>query len=298
MDRVERVASLTPELLLSRYVNRGRPVVITDVGRDWPALKQWTPSYLGRSFGDVRVHVRGSRVGLRDIGDLPLSEYIDWLLEARLGIRDGRPASPLLAPYHASHAVKPYVAYDAALMQTELRRDLEFGPLLPKGYYFRTTRCWIGPEGTATPLHFDSWGFNFFYQVFGRKRFILFGPDETHLLYPSDVFEFNTVYSRVSVPRPDYERFPRFKEAHPVCVTLNPGEILVLPRCWWHDVEALETSISVNCWAVRSLDKLRAGYLLSRAKKTLHELGLYAGGRCTCHLSPEREELDKVLGWN
>jgi HSPB1-associated protein 1 len=285
-------------LLLSRYVNRSRPVVITDVGQDWPAMKKWTPSYLGRSFGDVRVHVRGSRVGLRDIGDLSLSEYIDWLLEARLSTQAGRSSSPLLAPYHASHAVKPYMAYDAALTQTGLRRDIEFSSLLPKGYYFRTTYCWIGPEGASTPLHCDSWGFNLFYQVVGRKRFILFSPDETRLLYPSDVFEFNTMYSRVSVPKPDYGRFPRFKEAHPVCVTLNPGEILVLPRSWWHDVEALETSISVNCWVVRRRDKLRASYLLNRAKKTLHAMGLYARGHCTCHLSPEREELDKVLGWS
>lgn len=31
-------------------------------------------------------------------------------------------------------------------------------------------------------------------------------------------------------------------------VILNPGDILIVPSNWWHYVENLETSLTVNTW--------------------------------------------------
>jgi hypothetical protein len=233
---------------------------------------------------------------MRDIGVLPLAEYVEWLLAGRFR-GEGERGEGLLAPYSASHSVKPYVAYNAALASTSLQEDFRFASLLPAGYRFRTLRFWIGPEGAATPLHSDSWGFNLFFQGFGRKRFLLFEPEQEPCLYPSDVFEFNTVHSRVNVREPDDRKFPRFRQARPIEVILRPGELLVLPRCWWHDVESLDPSISVNAWAVTARDRFTASYLLNRGKKFLHEMGVYKKRRCTCHLAPGRQDLGQILGW-
>lgn len=43
-------------------------------------------------------------------------------------------------------------------------------------------------------------------------------------------------------------RFPRFAGAHPLEVTLKPGDVLFVPNHWWHFVEAVETSLSINVW--------------------------------------------------
>ena len=43
-------------------------------------------------------------------------------------------------------------------------------------------------------------------------------------------------------------RYPQFAEARPLVVTLEPGDVLYVPNHWWHFVEAVETSMSVNVW--------------------------------------------------
>lgn len=31
-------------------------------------------------------------------------------------------------------------------------------------------------------------------------------------------------------------------------MTLEPGDVLYVPKHWWHFVEAMDTSLSVNVW--------------------------------------------------
>lgn len=38
------------------------------------------------------------------------------------------------------------------------------------------------------------------------------------------------------------------QKARPYTVILEPGQVLYVPRHWWHFVESLEDSISVNMW--------------------------------------------------
>lgn len=295
-DAIERIRSLDAEAVLARYVRASRPVVLTEVARAWPAIARWTPSLLREACGDIEVFVRGSRRGLKDIGHVSLGGYLEWLEAGRFRPA-GEPRGPaLLASYHAAHPIKPYVAYDDKLA-TALRGDIDFGSLLPAGHRFRATRFWLGPEGASTPLHADSWGWNLFLQVYGQKRFLLFPPAAGAQLYPSDLFEFNTVYSRVDVTRPDLARFPRYRDARPIELTLDPGDLLVLPRRWWHDVESLTPSISVNAWVVSPRDRFTASYLGSRTRKLLHELGVHARGRCTCHLTAGGPDVGQLLGW-
>ncbi|CAM9144060.1 unnamed protein product, partial [Ascophyllum nodosum] len=108
---------------------------------------------------------------------------------------------------------------------------------------------WLGTEGSHTPLHQDTYGVNLVAQLHGRKKWVLFSPDETVNLYPTRIpYEESSVFSRVDVRAPNTSLYPLFAEAQAIEVTLEPGDILYVPKHWWHFVEALDTSLSVNVW--------------------------------------------------
>ena len=55
----------------------------------------------------------------------------------------------------------------------------------------------------------------------------------------------------VNFADPDFERFPRFREALAAAqvADMGPGDALYLPSMWWHHVEGLEqVNVLVNYW--------------------------------------------------
>ena len=55
----------------------------------------------------------------------------------------------------------------------------------------------------------------------------------------------------VDLHRPDFERFPRFREAlaHAQPAELGPGDAIHIPSLWWHHVEALGSfNAMINYW--------------------------------------------------
>lgn len=53
---------------------------------------------------------------------------------------------------------------------------------------------------------------------------------------------------QVDVNAPDPDSFPLFMRVPYSECTLNEGDILYIPRRWWHFVRAETPSISVNYW--------------------------------------------------
>jgi hypothetical protein len=71
---------------------------------------------------------------------------------------------------------------------------------------------WIGAAGSTTHTHYDI-SENFYAQIYGVKRFVLFPPEETENLYLYPFLHPGAQQSQVSFDSPDYELFPRFKQA-------------------------------------------------------------------------------------
>ena len=110
---------------------------------------------------------------------------------------------------------------------------------------------WIGNR-CRIAAHFDLPS-NIACCAVGRRTFTLFPPDQIANLYPGpiDFAPGGQPISTVDLKKPNYKKFPRFKEAlkNSVVAELEPGDAIIVPSMWWHHVESFdELNILVNYW--------------------------------------------------
>ena len=221
------------------------PVVVTGAMHNWPA-RSWSLLNL-QQFGDVTVPVEISYNG-GDYRDLHATAP-DRKFEADVEI----PLALLLESMQASQSRQSstgVLLYAAQVDLIELIPELKSGigtpPLtvIKDRLYKRNT--WLGPAGTTTPLHCDPY-FNLFCQVWGSKYVRMYDQKYAQQLYPfSNPFLRNT--SRVCVEKIDSLEFPGFSEVPYLEHYLQPGEMLFIPKKYWHFVQARQMSWSVSYW--------------------------------------------------
>ena len=207
-------------------------------------------------------------------GSMRLREFVmRFLLPSNTVLKKGFQRSDgAIDEWFASEVA--YMAQHQLLLQIpELRNDILVPHYCALGE-LQTVNVWIGTAGTVTALHYDL-DDNFLVQVAGYKylgssfvpialssasrdarhpRYLrLYSPDEGDHLYAKDAprdrqKKHGASYSPVRVERPDLQVHPDFEKANFVETILGPGEMLFIPKRWWHYVRSLTTSVSVNFW--------------------------------------------------
>lgn len=138
---------------------------------------------------------------------------------------------------------------------------------------------WIGNKGAHTNCHFDSYGCNLVAQVHGRKQWLLFPPSSTNELNPTRIpYEESTIYSEFNFFCPtSTEEEAILKLSQKVkSVVLEKGDVLFVPKGWWHYVESLDLTISVNIWLPLQTDSE------ARLKESLVKLIVNRFGKQIC----------------
>ena len=110
---------------------------------------------------------------------------------------------------------------------------------------------WMGNKTTAA-IHYDM-SHNIAACMVGRRTFTLFPPDQISNLYPGPLFPTpaGQVVSMVDLNDPDFEVYPDFKKALSTAqiAKLEPGDVLIYPAMWWHQVEAQDDfNVLINYW--------------------------------------------------
>jgi hypothetical protein len=151
---------------------------------------------------------------------------------------------------YAGHVRPPAVAVQSALIRDCLPGFTADNPL-PLLDAAVEPRIWLG-NAVTTPTHLDEWH-NIGCVVSGRRRFTLFPPEQIANLYigPLDFAPTGAPMSLVKLHEPDFERYPKFREALAAAQSaeLAAGDALYIPPLWWHHVESLEPfNLLVNYW--------------------------------------------------
>lgn len=244
-----------------RYLKQGHPVIIS--GLLSPAT-DWSLDYLEDQIGEIEFPVRqygkdryqqskktwtssGSGV---EATTMSFAEYADQLREKTAHQNDAYLARCSLKETPLSH--------HSELEQAEAWFNLK----APATFM----NLWVGPGSHVSCLHYDPMD-GLLMQLHGQKKVLLFPPSQTYNLYPIPVYKqlrhglkLRSVYSQVYPETPDFEEFPKFRQAipHGQVAILNPGDILFLPAGWWHEVTSLGDDVvcSINrFWHVFPLSR-------------------------------------------
>eukprot|EP00930_Biecheleria_cincta_P070380 TRINITY_DN58014_c0_g1_i1.p1 TRINITY_DN58014_c0_g1~~TRINITY_DN58014_c0_g1_i1.p1 ORF type:complete len:385 (-),score=44.40 TRINITY_DN58014_c0_g1_i1:138-1268(-) len=85
-------------------------------------------------------------------------------------------------------------------------------------------------RGALVPIHFDQ-SQNLHQQLRGRKRWLLFSPEMAGSFYPFPMYHAMDLRARVDLEHPDFDRYPRLREAfhRGLVADLGPGDMLYIP---------------------------------------------------------------------
>lgn len=273
------------------YQKEGNPVVIAGAIADEP---DWNLDYLCQQIGEIGFFVRsygreryhlekrqwktiGSGVEVRK---MKFAQYAQMLRDYRAREEDFYLAKAAIA--------QTPLANSSALNSLGDRLGLEH----PLTYY----KMYMGHGNHTASLHYDILD-GTLVQLHGAKKVTLFPPEQWRNLYPFPIFihlrhgmKLRCVYSQIDLDNPDWNAFPRYREAlvHKREVIIQQGEVLFIPMGWWHEIVTLgEMSCSLSrFWRIypreRRLSWLRcrpiAGNLLA-IPSTLRELAIAVGSR-------------------
>ncbi|XP_046954837.1 HSPB1-associated protein 1 isoform X3 [Lynx rufus] len=250
----EHIKPFTPEKAKEIIMSLQQPAIFCNMAVDWPA-QHWTAEHLSEVLHGKQIRFR---MGMKRTDTVPQFEttcgYVEATLEEFLTWNCDQ--SPLSGPFRDYDHSKfwAYADYKYFVSLFDDKTDIFEGVIWSDfgfpGRNGRESTLWIGSMGAHTPCHLDSYGCNLVFQVQGRKRWHLFPPEDTPFLYPTRIpYEESSVFSKINVVNPDLKRFPRFCKARRHVVTLNPGQVLFVPRHWWHYVESIDpVTVSINSW--------------------------------------------------
>jgi hypothetical protein len=225
---LERRRGLSRDEFERDYLRAGRPVVIEDGAPGW--VRRWTPESLAEHHGDAVVRATGEFPSDRAEPvhqPMALRELVDRIAQG------SRPIFRLVTGFpHANHG-DDFVEVLPALAR-EYLDDAPYRRFFVSDVLHHM--LWMHPVGNHDHVY-D----NVNIQVIGRKRWILFPPSSLRLLYPVGAWQ-----SPIDPFAPDLEKYPRFADACALSCEQGPGEVVFVPKFWWHCVETLEVSINLT----------------------------------------------------
>ena len=242
LQSIDRVAAISTEDFKLNYYKEMKPLIITDLAKEWPAYTKWNWDYFKDMVGNVRVglynNVKSDAYTPINTADdyKTFGEYIDI-------IKEGPAAWRIFLFNIFEHA-------------PQLTKDFTWPENLMKGFVKRYPMLFVGGATSITHMHFDIDMSHILHtQFLGRKRVLLFPHDEQYKLYrkPFEVLslaDFSHYHENNGTP--DYTTFPALKLAKGYEVILDHGDTLFMPAGYWHHMEYLDSGFAMSLRALQS----------------------------------------------
>ncbi|KAI8345715.1 hypothetical protein B0O80DRAFT_393874 [Mortierella sp. GBAus27b] len=233
VENIDRRSGLTLEEFIQEYEQPGKPVIITDGAQHWPARSKWSTEYFLERWPEAMMRAESV--------DMTMTNYFKYA-------RGTKDESPLYL-FDKNFGER----CDGILQDIEVpvyfREDF-FGMM---GKDKRPDYRWliVGPARSGSTFHKDPNATSAWNAVItGSKKWIMFPPhilppgvftneDESEVTSPVSLMEwFSNFYASSQLPDD-----PAHRPLEGIC---REGEIMFVPRGWWHAVVNLEDCIAVT----------------------------------------------------
>eukprot|EP00039_Didymoeca_costata_P004501 m.73655 g.73655 ORF g.73655 m.73655 type:complete len:502 (-) comp12429_c0_seq3:96-1601(-) len=267
LEQVPRITVQKTEQFVDKVTKLGKPVVITgSFVQDWSAIKaksQWTPRRLKHKLKGKRIE------GIYGNSYNYFGPYYD---STRPLVKE----SPRPNHYKTNHTLPssefltiieneyrnsekndnkyPFVYLSTEIDKFDHGEGWGVKDMLPFEEFLRpmpersSINVWLGSTGVLTHCHYDGYH-NFYVQVYGRKRFWLFSPSQESLLHPYSYL--HPCHAQCQVNLSQFSESNETSEIENIVgyeTILEPGDVMYLPPLWFHHVQALSPSVSINVW--------------------------------------------------
>ncbi len=232
-------------------VAAGRPVIIRNsLVNKWPARTKWTPDYFIKNQKHLSGVYENSNkwFGPYYQPDKPMGVFTERINNYRTNLT--LTTKEFVNRISGGQSSKGYIYYTSEIdrLGEWALTDIEpYGDLLSPNPAHSSINVWIGQPSVIAHCHYDGYH-NFYAQLYGRKRFRLFSPLSYEGLYPYPFLHPSHAQAQVNLSGFEIDLFPRVKDLVSYEANLAPGDVLYIPPLWYHHVEAVEVSISVNVW--------------------------------------------------
>ena len=238
LQPVDTVETISPEDFKNKYYKTGKPVVIKELAKSWPAYQKWNWDYFIDIVGDKEVGVYNN---IKSDSYTPINtadaymKFGDYLKKVKAGPLDLR-----------------IFLFNIFQHAPQIVTDFTWPDQYMSGFVKKYPMLFVGGEGSVTHMHFDIDMSHILHTQFaGKKRVLLFPYEEGDKLYrkPWEVLSLAN-YAGYSQSF-DYESFPAVKNAHGYEVILEHGDTLFMPAGFWHHMEYIESGFAMSLRAMQ-----------------------------------------------
>ncbi|KAK5827439.1 putative histone arginine demethylase, partial [Linnemannia elongata] len=232
VENIDRRSGLSLEDFIQEYEQPGKPVIITDGAKHWPAMTKWSTEYFLKTWPDAVLRAESV--------DVKVENYFKYAQ----GTKDESP----LYLFDKKFGERCQGILEDMEVPVYFREDF-FGMMKERRPDYR----WIiiGPARSGSTFHKDPNATSAWNAVItGSKKWIMFPPhilppgvftneDESEVTSPVSLMEwFSNFYASTQFPDDPTDR--------PLEGICREGEIMFVPRGWWHAVVNLDDCIAIT----------------------------------------------------